>query len=59
MPKLSEAELLARDAERDLGAELFEDLLQSLKEAKAIAVGEMPADRRFEVLPTDAKAVRE
>lgn len=58
MPKLSEAELLARDAKRDLGAELFEDLLQSLREAKAIALGEMMA-RRFEVLPTDAKVVRE
>ena len=38
---------------------LFEDLLQSVKEAKAIAKGEMPAARRFEVLAPDAKAVRE
>lgn len=38
---------------------LFDDLLQSLKEAKAISKGEMPAARRFEVLPPDARAVRE
>lgn len=38
---------------------LFDDLVQSLKEAKAIAKGEIPASRRFTVLPPDAKAVRE
>lgn len=38
---------------------LFEDLVQSLKEAKAIAKGESPASRRFEVKPIDVKAVRE
>jgi DNA-binding transcriptional regulator YiaG len=38
---------------------LFDDLLQSLKEAKAISKGEAKASRRFEVLPTDVKAVRE
>lgn len=38
---------------------LFDDLVQSLKEAKAISKGEMPAARRFTVLPPDAKAVRE
>lgn len=40
-------------------ASLFDDLVQSLKEAKAISKGEMPAARRFTVLPPDAKAVRE
>lgn len=38
---------------------LFDDLVQSLKEARAISKGEMPASRRFDVLPPDAKAVRE
>lgn len=38
---------------------LFDDLVQSLKEAKAISKGEIPAARRFTVLPPDAKAVRE
>lgn len=38
---------------------LFEDLTQSLKEAKAIAKGEAPASRRFEAAPTDVKALRE
>jgi putative transcriptional regulator len=38
---------------------LFDDLLQSLKEAKAISNGEVKASRRFEVMPTDVKAVRE
>jgi len=38
---------------------LFEDLLQSLKEAKAIAKGESKASRRFELESTDVKAVRE
>ena len=30
-----------------------------MKEARAISKGEMPASRRFDVLPPDAKAVRE
>src|SRR4051794_13920460 len=39
--------------------DLFDELVQSLKEAKAIAKGEAPASRRFELTPPDAKAVRE
>ena len=38
---------------------LFDDLVQSLKEATAIARGEAPASRRIKVTPPDAKAVRE
>lgn len=38
---------------------LFDDLVQSLKEAKAIAHGEAPASRRNKVTPPDVKAVRE
>ena len=38
---------------------LFDDLLQSLKEARAISKGEAPASRIFDVLPPDAKVVRE
>jgi len=38
---------------------LFDDLVQSLKEAKAIAKGHAPASRRFEVASPDVKAVRE
>ena len=38
---------------------LFDDLVQSLKEAKAIARGETPASRRFKVTPPDVKVVRE
>lgn len=38
---------------------LFDDLVQSLKEAKAIARGEAPASRRIKVTTPDAKAVRE
>lgn len=38
---------------------LFEELLGSLQEAKAIAKGKAAASRRFEVLAPDAKAVRE
>lgn len=38
---------------------LFDDLVQSLKEAKAIARGEAPASRRIQVTPPDAKAIRE
>jgi len=38
---------------------LFDDLLQSLKEAQAIAKGEAEASRRFELAAPDVKAVRE
>lgn len=39
---------------------LFDDLVQSLKEAGAIRRGEMPASRRFiRAAALDAKAVRE
>ncbi len=38
---------------------LFDDLVHSLKEAKAIARGEAPASRRIKVTPPDVKAVRE
>ena len=38
---------------------LFDDLMQSLKEATAIARGEAPASRRIELAPPDVKAVRE
>ena len=38
---------------------LFDDLVQSLKEAQAISKGEAKASRRIEVAPPDAKAVRE
>ena len=38
---------------------LFDDLVQSLKEAKAIAKGEAKASRRFQIATPDAKAVRE
>jgi putative transcriptional regulator len=38
---------------------LFDDLVQSLKEAKAIAQGKALASRRIKVTPPDAKAVRE
>ena len=47
MPKLSEAELLARDAERDLGAEL----LESLREMKAGKVG------RVSVVTRDGRVI--
>ena len=39
--------------------ELFDDLVQSLKEAKAIAQGDMPAARRTHIAAPDVKAVRE
>ena len=39
--------------------ELFDDLLQSLKEAKAISKGTAKASRRTVVAMTDVKAVRE
>lgn len=38
---------------------MFDDLVQSLKEAKAIAHGEAPASRRIKVTAPDVKAVRE
>jgi putative transcriptional regulator len=38
---------------------LYADLLQSLKEAKAIAKGDAKASRRFQVAEPDAKTVRE
>jgi len=38
---------------------LFDDLVQSMKEARAIAREETPASRRFKVTPPDVKAVRE
>ena len=39
--------------------ELFDDLVQSLKEAKAIAHGEAQASRRISVAAPDVRAVRE
>ena len=38
---------------------LFNDLLQSLKEAKGIAKGKAKASRRFEATAPDVRAVRE
>ena len=38
---------------------LFDDLQQSLKEAKAISEGKVKASRCFNVESTDVKAVRE
>ena len=38
---------------------LFQDLVNSLQEAKAISAGKLSASRRFEVEAPDAKAVRE
>jgi hypothetical protein len=38
---------------------LFADLVQSLKEAKAIARGDVEASRRITVVPSDVKAIRE
>jgi DNA-binding transcriptional regulator YiaG len=38
---------------------LFDHLLQSLKEARAISKGTAKASRRFEVAKPDVKAVRE
>jgi len=38
---------------------LFDDLVQSLKEAKAIAKGQSRASRRFEVATPDVRALRE
>jgi putative transcriptional regulator len=39
--------------------QLFGDLVQSLKEAKAISAGKSKASRRFKVEATDVKAIRE
>ncbi len=39
--------------------DLFDDLVQSLKEAGDIAVGKTHASRRFSVTPPDVKAARE
>jgi len=38
---------------------LFDDLVQSLKEAKDISKGKALPSRRFDIVPTDVKAVRE
>jgi DNA-binding transcriptional regulator YiaG len=38
---------------------LFDDLVQSLKEAKDISKGKAKASRRFEIKSPDVKAVRE
>lgn len=38
---------------------LFDDLVNSLQEARAIAKGQAAASRRFELPAPDAKAVRE
>ena len=39
--------------------ELFGDLVQSLKEAKAISAGHVAPNRRFQVTAPDVKVVRE
>lgn len=39
--------------------DLFDDLMQSLKEAKSISRGEVLAARKFTVSPPDVRAVRE
>lgn len=39
--------------------ELFEDLVKSLKEAKAISKGKRPASRQFDIANPDVKLVRE
>lgn len=38
---------------------LFNDLMQSLKEAKAISQGKLKPSRRFFVSPSDAKAAQD
>jgi DNA-binding transcriptional regulator YiaG len=38
---------------------LFDDLVQSLKEAKEISKSKATASRRFQVAPPDVKALRE
>ena len=39
--------------------ELFDDLVKSLQEAKAISKGKRPASRRFDISNPDVKLVRE
>lgn len=39
--------------------DLFDDLIQSLKEAKANALGDEEQSRKFTVSPPDVKAIRE
>ena len=39
--------------------ELFDDLVKSLQEAKAISKGRRPAARRFDISTPDVKRVRE
>lgn len=39
--------------------ELFDNLVQSLKEAKAISKGNVEASRRFNLAPPDVKAIRD
>jgi putative transcriptional regulator len=39
--------------------QLFDELVQSLKEAKAISSGKAKASRRFKVVFTDVKLIRE
>jgi putative transcriptional regulator len=55
--RLPEATPLAYDYSME--ENLFNDLVQSLKEAKAIAKGEMKPSRRFVMEAPDAKTVRE
>ena len=47
------------DKIRSMEQAIFDDLVQSLREAKAIARGEAPASRRIKVTTPDAKAIRE
>lgn len=56
MPKLSEAELLARDAKRDLGAELLESL-HEMKAGKIGRVSVVTRDGRFVDSPVLAAAI--
>ena len=39
--------------------QLFDELVQSLKQAKAISQGKAKASRRFKIESTDVKAIRE
>jgi|LakMenEpi03Aug12_release.lakeMendotaPanAssembly.Ray.scaffolds.fasta_scaffold6192504_1 DNA-binding transcriptional regulator YiaG len=39
--------------------QLFDDLVESLKQAKAISKDDVKASRRFKVEDTDVKAIRE
>jgi putative transcriptional regulator len=38
--------------------ELFNELVISLKEGKAILIGELPASRMFDIKPVDVKRIR-